>query len=134
MAVKRCCRSLLAPDGTKLRKVFGSGGISVSHYVNSANLSDASNFQVQVSGAELQTAISALQQTVSAVSTSSFLPSTGPTSFTGNLNVQSLKITHVLLTPYLLAPEENIELCIRNYWNFGGLTASNATGHFDVRG
>ncbi len=118
--------------GTKLRRIFGSGGITVSHSLNSANLNDPSNFQIQVSGEELQTAISALQQTVSGLSTSSFLPRVGPASFTGNLQVQSMKITHVLLTPYLLAPEENIELCIRNYWNSGGLSISNATGqvHF----
>ena len=38
----------------------------------------------------------------------------------------------MLLTPYLLAPEQNIELCIRNYYNFGGRSVSNATGqvHF----
>ena len=62
--------------GTKLRKIFGSGGITVSHSLNSANLNDPSNFQIQVSGAELQTAIAALQQQVSAFSTSSFLPTT----------------------------------------------------------
>ena len=48
--------------GTKLRRIFGSGGITVSHYVNSADLNDPSNFQIQVSGSELQTAIAALQQ------------------------------------------------------------------------
>ena len=30
--------------GTKLRRIFGSGGITVSHYVNSADLNDPSNF------------------------------------------------------------------------------------------
>ena len=65
---------------------------------------------------------------MSSFSTASFLQSNGPATFTRNLNVQSMKITHVLLTPYLLAPEENIELVLRNYWNFGGLSISNATG------
>ena len=52
--------------GTKLRQLFGHGGIAVTHYVNGADLNDPSNFQVRVSGEELQTAIAALQQKVSA--------------------------------------------------------------------
>ena len=69
---------------------------------------------------------------MSALSTSSFLPRMGPASFTGNLQVESLLVTNALLTPYLLAPEENIELVLRNYWNVAGLSISNATGqvHF----
>ena len=86
----------------------------------------------RVSGEELQTAISALQQTVSGLSTSSFLPRVGPASFTGNLQVESLKITNALLTPYLLAPAANIDLNIRNYKNLGGLSISNATGQVHV--
>ena len=100
----------------------------MSYCINPADLSDPSNFQIQVSGSELQTAIAALQQQMSSFSTASFLPTTGPATFTGNLDVQSLKMSHVLLTPYLLAPEQNIELCIRNYFNCGGLSVSNATG------
>ncbi len=62
--------------GTKLRQVFGHGGISVTHSLNSANLDDPTNFQVRISGEELQTAIAAVQQKVSAFSTSSFQPNT----------------------------------------------------------
>ena len=69
--------------GTKLRRIFGHGGISVSHYVNSTDLNDPSNFQIRVSGEELQTVISTLQQTVSAFSTSSFLPRVGPLELHG---------------------------------------------------
>ena len=119
--------------GTKLRQVFGHGGISVSHYLNSADLDDPSNLQVQVSGEELQTAIAAVQQKVSAFSTSSFLPDpTYVTYITGNLNIHSMKAKYVLLTPLLLAPEENVELNIRNYSNFGGLSISNATGRVHI--
>ena len=39
-----------------------------------------------------------------------------------------MKAKYVILTPLLLAPEENVELCIRNYSNFGGLSISNANG------
>ncbi len=38
----------------------------------------------------------------------------------------------MLLTPLLLAPEENVELNIRNYSNFGGLSISNATGRVHI--
>ena len=101
--------------GTKLRKVFGSGGITVTHYINGADLNDASNFQIQVSGTELQTAIANVQQKVSAFSTTGFLPETTyATWVTGNLNIQACKATNVMLTPLLLAPEANVELAIRN--------------------
>ena len=61
-----------------------------------------------------------MQQKVSAFSTSWFLPNTELVTFiTGNVNIQSMKAKHVLLTPLLLAPEENVELNIRNYWNWG---------------
>ena len=57
-----------------------------------------------------------MQQKVSAFSTSSFSSNTGLVTFiTGNLNIQSMKVNHVLLTPYLLAPAEDIELNIRNF-------------------
>ena len=119
--------------GTKLRKLFGSGGIAVSHYVNSANLNDASNFHVKIDGAELQMAIAAVQQKVSAFSSTSFLPETTyATWVTGNLNIQAAKATHVFLTPLILAPEQNIELCVRNYSNLGGLSISNATGNVHI--
>ena len=102
--------------GSKLRRIFGSGGISVSHYVDSANLNNPSNFQIQVSGTELQTAIAAVQQKVSAFSTTGFLPDpTYVTYITGNLNIHSMKAQYVILTPLLLAPEETIDLNIRNY-------------------
>ena len=102
--------------GTKLRQVFGHGGISVTHYLNSADLSDPSNGQVRVSGEELQTAIAAVQQKVSALSSTGFLPDpTYVTYITGNLNIHSMKAKYVLLTPLLLAPEENVDLNIRNY-------------------
>ncbi len=47
-------------------------------------------------------------------------------------NLQACKTTGVFLTPLILAPEQNIELAIRNYGNTGGLSISNATGwvHF----
>ena len=48
--------------GTKLRKVFGTGGITVSHYINASDLNDAGNFQVEVSAANLQSALSDVQQ------------------------------------------------------------------------
>ncbi len=119
--------------GTKLRKVFGSGGISVSHYVNSANLNDPSNFQIQVSGGELQTAIANVQQKVSAFSSTGFLPDpTYVTYITGNLNIHSMKAQYVMLTPLLLAPEENIELAIKNYGAWGGLSISNANGRVHI--
>ena len=107
--------------GTKMRKVFGHGGISVTHYLNQADLSDPSNGQIQVSGTELQTAVADVQQKVSAFSTSAFLPATNmATWITGNLNIQSMKANHAILTPLLLAAEENGELAIRNYGNWGG--------------
>ena len=108
----------------------------MTHSLNQQNVSDPDNFQLKVSGEELQSSIATLSSTVAGVQQSltaltqanSYLPTVGPASFTGNLQVESLKITHVLLTPYLLAPTEYVDMNIRNYGNFGGLSISNATG------
>ena len=40
--------------GTQLRKVFGHGGIAVTHSLNPQNVNDPSNFQVRISGEQLQ--------------------------------------------------------------------------------
>ena len=68
-------------------------------------------------------AISAMQLNVGAFSSTGFLQSgTYVTYVTGNLNIQAMKATNVILTPIILAPEENVELAIRNYWIAGGLS------------
>ena len=113
--------------GAKLRKIFGHGGIAVTHSLNQQNVSDPDNFQLKVSGAELQSSIATLSSTVAGVQQSltaltqanSYLPTVGPASFTGNLQVESLKITNVLLTPHLLAPTAYVDMNIRNYGNWG---------------
>ena len=112
--------------------MIGHGGISVTHSINTANLDDPSNFQVQVSGEQLQTALAAVQQKTSAFSTTGFLPDSYVTYITGNLNLHSTKAKFVILTPLLSAPEPNQELNIRNYLNFGGLSISNANGRVHV--
>ena len=43
--------------GTKLRKIYGDAGIAVEHTVNLSDFADPTNFQVRVSGAELQSSI-----------------------------------------------------------------------------
>ena len=93
-------------SGTKLRKVFGTNGVSVSHFSDPFNLAHVSTGQIQISAQELETAITLLQQKTSAFSSTSFLPtSTYATYITGNLNVQTCKTTGVFLTPLILAPE-----------------------------
>ena len=105
--------------GTKLRKVYGHGGISVTHSLDLQNINDPQNFQIKVSGAELQSSIamkrpmitaqaplpkslvSGLEQALEELSqsapsggtidTSGLLPNTGPATFTGNLQVGSLQ-------------------------------------------
>ena len=83
--------------GTKLRKVYGHSGITVTHSLDLGDLDSPTNFQIQVSGAELQSSIATLSSTVADVSdsltiveqaldtlsqaapsTSSLLPNTGP--------------------------------------------------------
>ena len=54
------------------------------------------------------------------------------TYITGSLNIHSMKAKYVILTPLLLAPEENVDLNIRNYSNFGGISISNANGRVHV--
>ena len=86
-----------------------------------------------MSSEELQTAIAAVQQKVSALSNTGFLPDTTlVTWITGNVEIKSMRVQHVLLSPLLLAPAENVELAIRNYWNGGGLSVSNANGRVSV--
>ena len=45
--------------GTQLRKVFGHGGIGVTHSLNPSNISDPGNFQIRISGEQLQPLITA---------------------------------------------------------------------------
>ena len=45
--------------GTQLRKVFGHGGIAVTHSLNPQNVNDPSNFQIRISGEQLQPLITA---------------------------------------------------------------------------
>ena len=115
--------------GARLRKVFGHGGIAVTHSLNPLDVNDPINFQVRVSGAELQSSIATLSATVADVSdgltvveqaldalsqaapsASSLLPNTGPATFTGALSVTgalsagSLETGHGLLTPRIVAP------------------------------
>ena len=40
--------------GTQLRKVYGHGGIAVTHSLNPQNINDPINFQVRISGEQLQ--------------------------------------------------------------------------------
>ena len=53
--------------GTKLRKVFGHGGIAIEHTINLSDLADPTNFQIRISGAELQSSIGALSSALSDV-------------------------------------------------------------------
>ena len=46
--------------GARLRKIFGHRGIAVTHSFNLLNVSDPDNFQLRVSGAELQSSIATL--------------------------------------------------------------------------
>ena len=45
--------------GTQLRKVYGHGGIAVTHSLNPQNINDPSNFQIRISGEQLQPIITA---------------------------------------------------------------------------
>ena len=45
--------------GTKLRKVFGHGGITVTHSLNQQDINDPTNFQLRISGEQLQPLITA---------------------------------------------------------------------------
>ena len=45
--------------GTQLRKVFGHGGIAVTHSLNPQNVNDRSNFLIRISGEQLQPFITA---------------------------------------------------------------------------
>ena len=122
--------SLIILDGAQLRKIFGHGGIVVSQHFNVVDADDPGNFQVRVSGAELQTAIATLQQQVSAFSTSAFLPNAGPATHTGNLVVTD-KVTagafetgHGILTPHVIAGA-NSDLTLFNYGGQIALSVSN---------
>ena len=53
--------------GAQLRKIFGHGGIAITHSLNQQNVSDPDNFQLKVSGAELQSSIATLSSTVAGV-------------------------------------------------------------------
>ena len=147
--------------GARLRKVFGHGGIAATHSLNVLDFNDLTNFQVKVSGADLQSSIATLSSTVADVTdglasleqaldalsqaapsggttdNSGLLPNTGPATFTGNLTVTgafyagSLETGHALLIPRIVSPS-GTDLAIRNHGNAGGLSISNATENVSV--
>ncbi len=53
--------------GLKLRKAYGHGGIAVTHSLNALDLNDPTNFQIKVSGAELQSSIATLSSALADV-------------------------------------------------------------------
>ena len=86
--------------GAQLRKIYGHGGTVVSQTFDLADANAPTNYQIRVSSEELQTALAAVQQKVSAFSSTGFLSGTTyATWVTGNLNIQAAKASYVFLTP-----------------------------------
>ena len=120
--------------GTKLRKAYGTNGISVSHFSNPFDLDDVRTGQLEISAEPLNTAITALQHKTGGLSSTGFQTGSYTTYASGNLTAQTITTTGTISTPLIQAPEANVELSIRNFNNVACLSLSNATAwvHFQA--